>query len=201
MSKLIKEVCGFREVCESNWSDDTVVYLFYGIDVPLYKTQIAMLWDEMNEDTAKLFVKPRSKDAKRRNKWWRHLDSLGHDGYGSFRLEFNSAIMDYKESELRDLTEDIFCLINETEFMSNMNMWMGIEEEGPSTWIADADMTAEECLDWYVDYVLKCGYSVSQRELEDLFSELLTAEQIGSNLLLRKLKGENVELTEQKEAA
>jgi hypothetical protein len=196
MSKLITERFGFREVCESNWSDDTVVYLFYGIDRPLYNTQTGMVMEELEADTEKLFKKPRSKAAVLRKKWWRHFDSLDHDGYGSLRLQFDSAIMALKDADLEAITEDIHCLINDTDFMQDMCIWMGVEGNGIQEYM-DGDDDLESVYDMYVDSLLKCGYRVEQAELEDLFCEYepkLDKDFVAQDLLMRHLKGENVRL-------
>ena len=127
---------------------------------------------------------------------------MTHDSYGSFRLDFEEEILDYDKDTLASINEDIFCLLNETKFMSNVMTWQSIQND-IDEYVESYD-TAEAVLELYLDCSFASGYSVLQTEIEDIFcnyGKVLSFEAVSEKFLMLALAGKNVVLKETKQVA
>jgi hypothetical protein len=87
------------------------VYWFFPIDRPIHQEQVSRFDREFDEKIEKILLTPRTKQARLTRKWRDHLISIQHDGYGSFRLDFETAMEDYTDAELAAFNEDIFEIV------------------------------------------------------------------------------------------
>jgi hypothetical protein len=184
---------GFRFVQPRNSWNDPEVYCFFGIDRPIHSAQTQRVMSDLEQDTISLKANRRKKAYKAAFKtralWWDHFESLNHDGYGSFRLEFDTAIWELSDDELEACYQDIQDTICSTAFMCDIMSWIDMEED--LQYHIDED-TAETAMIRYVDLVLRTGYRADQGSVMDLFEDHLDPFIIGQHFLMRLLRGENV---------
>jgi len=173
------------------------VYWFFPIDRPIHNDQVNRFETEFDEKIEKILLKPRTKQARLTKKWRNHLNSITHDGYGSFRLDFDSEMADYTDAELESFHEDIFEIVCYLPIVETIRTWIGIEED--LQYYID-DHGAEDAMEMYIDAVLDSGYCLDQRDVEEMFVPHITAQAIANDFLFRKLKGQDVVCKEVKQA-
>ena len=169
------------------------VYWFFPLDRPIHSDQVSRFDAEFDAKIEKILLKPRTKQARLTKKWRAHLNSITHDGYGSFRLDFDSEIGDYTDAELEAFHEDIFEIVAYLPIVETIRTWIGIEED-------TADFVEchgiEDAVAYYIDAVLDSGYELHQRDVEDIFNynnkDPKVAQMIANDFLFRKLKGLDV---------
>jgi len=169
------------------------VYWFFPIDRPIHNDQVNRFETEFDEKIEKILLKPRTKQARLTKKWRNHLTSITHDGYGSFRLDFEAEMEHYTDAELEAFNEDIFEIVCYLPIIETIRTWIGIEED-------TADFVEchgiEDAVAYYTDGVLDSGYRLCQRDVEDIFNynnkDPKVAQMIANDFLLRKLKGQDV---------
>jgi len=177
---------GFRLV------DGEVLY-FFNVDCPLYNEQIDMVWNDINAQVSVMMQKPRSKNFQLLKKWWQHLNGMGHDGYGSFRMNFDSDIWDFDDNMLEKFSEQINEMFCETQFAMNKCITDEIEYDMECML---ENTTPHELLQLYINLVLENGYKVSQSDVADIFENHLDSQEIANEFLMRKLRDENVKIME-----
>ena len=173
------------------------VYWFFTLDRPIRNTQVDRFETEFDAVIDKILLKPRTKDARLTKKWRNHLNSITHDGYGSFRLDFDSEMEDYTDAELEAFYDDIFEIVCNLPIVETIRTWIGIEED--LQYYID-DHGAEDAMEMYIDAVLDSGYCLDQRDVEEMFVPHITAQAIANDFLFRKLKGQDVVCKEVKQA-
>ena len=169
------------------------VYWFFTIDRPIHETQVSRFDSEFDEKIDEILLKPRTKQARLTKKWRQHLNSITHDGYGSFRLDFDSEMEDYTDSELEAFNEDLLEIVAYLPIVETIRMWINIEED---TEDCVESWGIEDAITTYIDSVLDSGYRLKQCDVEDIFCykrdnpELINL--IANDFLFRKLKGQDV---------
>ena len=167
-------------------------YWFFTIDRPIYRAQVNRFDAEFDEVIDKIFLKPRSKQARLTKKWRNHLNSITHDGYGSFRLDFDDEMENYSDTELESFSEDIFDIVSNLPIVQTIYSWIGIEED-IDYHIENDDI--KDIMSIYIDNVLDSQYQVDQKDVEDLFNfnnDATISQMIANEFLVRKLKDQNV---------
>jgi len=163
---------------------DNEIHWFFTIDRPLHNTQVMKLSDEIDE-----FIQICSSTPK----WYEYYSGTTHDGYGSFRLDFDPSIWDLSDQELEEISEDIFEMVIQTDIIDTLNIWTSIEEDLEGYL---ESQPREEVMEMYIDAVLDSGYRIKQCDVEDIFNwdneDPRMAQIIANDFLLRKLKGQNV---------
>jgi hypothetical protein len=140
----------------------------------------------------KIFLKPRSKQARLTKKWRNHLNSITHDGYGSFRLDFDDEMENYSDTELESFSEDILNIVSNLPIVLTIYSWISIEED-IDYHIENDDI--EDIMSIYINNILDCEYQVDQKDVEDLFNfnnDAEISQMIANEFLVRKLKDQNV---------
>ena len=168
------------------------VYWFFTIDRPIYSAQVNRFDAEFDEVIDKIFLKPRSKQARLTKKWRNHLNSITHDGYGSFRLDFDDEMENYSDTELESFSEDIFNIVSNLPIVQTIYSWISIEED-IDYHIENDDIA--DIMSIYIDNVLDSKYQVDQTDVEDLFNfnnDATISQMIANEFLVRKLKDQNV---------
>jgi hypothetical protein len=176
------------------------VYWFFTLDRPIHRDQVSRFDQEFDAAIDEILLKPASKDVLRARvtkKWRAHLNSITHDGYGSFRLDFDSEIGDYTDAELEAFNEDIFEIVAYLPIVETIRNWIGIEEDLEDFIECHG---AEDAMEMYIDAVLDSGYRLCQRDVEEMFMPHITAQAIANDFLFRKLKGQDVACKEVKQA-
>ena len=187
----MSERCGFR------FHQNEEVYWFWPIDRPIHENQKQKLVDAIESEVHQRMAKPRSKQARLTKKWYQHLDNITHDGYGSFRLDFDYDGMDaLTDAELQDCYEDILNLVVYSPIIETIRNWIGIEEDLEDFIECHG---AEDAMTYYIDAVLESGYRLHQRDVEEMFMPHITAQAIANDFLFRKLKGQDVVCKEVKQ--
>lgn len=168
------------------------VYWFFTIDRPIHADQVSRFDAEFDEAIDKILLKPRTKAARLTKKWRQHLNSITHDGYGSFRLDFDSEMEDYTDDELEAFHNDIQDIVCYLPIIESITRWISIEED-TEYWIEEDGL--EDTMCDYIDTVLESGYRLSQSDVEQMFNDNndpQIAQMIANDFLFRKLKGQNV---------
>ena len=167
-------------------------YWFFTIDRPIHRVQVNRFDAEFDEVIDKIFLKPRSKQARLTKKWRNHLDTITHDGYGSFRLDFDEGMENYYDTELESFSEDISNIVSNLPIIHEMYTWISIEED-IDYHIENDDIA--DIMSSYIDSVLDCKYQVDQTDVGDLFNpenDATISQMIANEFLVRKLKDQNV---------
>jgi hypothetical protein len=167
-------------------------YWFFTIDRPIYSAQVNRFDAEFDEVIDKIFLKPRSKQARLTKKWRNHLDNITHDGYGSFRLDFDDGMENYSDTELESFNEDILEIVSNLPIIQTIYMWISIEED-IDYHMENGDI--EDIMPSYIDHILESEYQVDQRDVNDLFNfnnDATISQMIANEFLVRKLKDQNV---------
>jgi hypothetical protein len=167
-------------------------YWFFTIDRPIHRVQVNRFDAEFDEAIDEIFLKPRSKEARLTKQWRNHLDTITHDGYGSFRLDFDDEMENYSDTELESFNEDIFEIVSNLPIIYELYTWINIEED-IDHYIANSGI--ENTMSYYIDSVLDCKYQVDQRDVGDLFNpenDATISQMIANEFLVRKLKDQNV---------
>ena len=172
------------------------VYWFFTLDRPIHQEQVSRFDKEFDLKIDKILLKPRSKAACLTKKWRAHLNSITQDGYGSFRLDFDSQMADYTDAELEAFNEDLIEIVAYLPIVETMRSWIGIEED-LEEYIESH--SAEDAMTYYIDAVLDSGYRVCQRDVEEMFVPHITAQAIANDFLFRKLKDQDVVCKEVKQ--
>jgi hypothetical protein len=172
------------------------VYWFWQIDRPIHRDQVNRFDQEFDAVIDKILLKPRTKAARLTKKWRNHLNSITQDGYGSFRLDFDSEMADYTDAELEAFNEDIFEIVAYLPIVETIRNWIGIEEDLEEFIESQG---AEDAMTYYIDAVLDSGYELHQRDVEEMFMPHITAQAIANDFLFRKLKGQDVVCKEVKQ--
>jgi hypothetical protein len=189
---------GFRFATNGN------VYWFLPLDRPIRSEQVNLFDSEFDAVIDKIMLKPRSKQARLTKKWRQHLNSITHDGYGSFRLDFDMEMADYTDAELQSFYDDILELVIGLPIVQTITHWISIEEN-TSYYIEEDGI--EYTMNEYIDSVLESGYRLAQRDVEEMFNESnnpAVAKMIAQDFMLRKLRGQDVvckEVSEVKETS
>lgn len=181
------------------------VYWFFPLDRPIRDTQVDRFDQEFDAKIDSIMLKPRTKQARLTKKWRDHLLHISHDGYGSFRLQFESEMEHYTDAELEAFNEDIFEIVCYLPIVETIRTWIGIEED-------TVDFVEchgiEDAVRLYIDNVLDSGYCLDQGDVEDIFNyrnkDPKVAQMIANDFLMRKLKGQDVvckEVQQELEAA
>ena len=178
---------GFRFAKDGN------VYWFFTLDRPIRRPQTDRFDQEFDAVIDKIMLRPRTKQARLTRKWRDHLTSITNDGYGSFRLDFESEMEDYTDAELAAFNDDIFEIVCNLPIVETMQYWIGIEEDTEDFVECHG---AEDAMEMYIDAVLESGYRLHQSDVEDIFNwdneDPKMAQIIANDFLLRKLKGQDV---------
>jgi hypothetical protein len=167
-------------------------YWFFTIDRPIYRAQVNLFDAEFDEAIDKIFLKPRSKQARLTKQWRNHLDTITQDGYGSFRLDFDEGMENYSDSELESFSEDILNIVSNLPIILTIYSWISIEED-IDYHIENDDI--EDIMSIYIDNILDSKYQVDQKDVEDLFNfnnDTTISQMIANEFLVRKLKDQNV---------
>ena len=172
------------------------VYWFWQIDRPIHQEQVSRFDKEFDAVIDSIMLKPRTKQARLTKKWRNHLNSITHDGYGSFRLDFDSEMADYTDAELEAFNQDLVDIVCELPIVETIRLWIGIEED-LEEYIESQG--AEDAMTWYIDAVLDSGYELHQRDVEEMFVPHITAQAIANDFLFRKLKDQDVVCKEVKQ--
>jgi hypothetical protein len=169
------------------------VYWFFPLDRPIHNDQVNRFETEFDEKIDEILLKPRSKAARLTKKWRNHLTSIQHDGYGSFRLDFEAEMEHYTDAELEAFNEDIFEIVCYLPIMESIRTWIGIEEDTEDFVECHG---IEDAMTYYIDAVLDSGYRLDQGDVEDIFNynnkDPKIAQMIANDFLFRKLKGQDV---------
>lgn len=169
------------------------VMFFFNVDCPLYDKQLDMVWQDINAQANIILQKPRSKNAQLLKKWYDSLNGISHDGYGSFRMDFDGDIWDFDDKMLEKFSEQINEMFCETQFA--MNKCITDEIENDIECLLE-NHTPHELLQLYINLVLENGYKVSQSDVADIFENHLDSQVIANEFLARKLRDENVKIME-----
>jgi len=172
------------------------VYWFFTLDRPIHSDQVNRFDTEFDAKIDSIMLKPRTKAARLTKKWRDHLTSITNDGYGSFRLDFESEMEDYTDAELEAFNEDIFEIVAYLPIVETIRNWIGIEEDLEDIIECHG---AEDAMEMYIDAVLESGYQLHQRDVEQMFIPHITAQAIANDFLFRKLKGQDVVCKEVKQ--
>jgi hypothetical protein len=178
---------GFR------FANDGNVYWFFTLDRPIRNTQVDRFETEFDAVIDRIRLTPRTKQARLTKKWRDHLTSITNDGYGSFRLDFESQMEDYTDAELAAFDEDIFEIVCNLPIVETIRTWIGIEEDTEDFVECHG---IEDAMEMYIDAVLDSGYRVCQSDVEDMFNwdnkDPKIAQMIANDFLFRRLKGQDV---------
>ena len=178
-------------------SDNNYAVLYYTVDRPLYSEQVDMVLNDLQD-----FVARYAKSSKLTNTWWQLFDSISHDGYGSFVLDFELGILDLDEKTQSEIYYEIMDIINCGDFMCAMNSWISIEEDHD---YALQCFEEGELVSTYVNSVLDCGYNLNERDIVETLTYNFDADdqekirqEVREELLLKKIEFPNrIKLHEQ----
>jgi hypothetical protein len=165
------------------------VYWFFSLEIPIHSDQVSRFDAEFDLKIDEIMRSPRTKQARLTRQWRDHLNSINSDGYGSFRLQFDSEMEDYTDAELESFTEDIFEIVCYLPIVETIRTWIGIEEDLEDYIECHG---AEVVMSDYMDAVLDSGYRLHQRDVEKMFLKHITAQTIANDFLFRQLKGQDV---------
>ena len=165
------------------------VFWFFTIDRPIHNEQLHRFEQEFGDRIDEILSKPRTKAARLTRKWVQQFRVVQNDGYGSFRLEFESELENYTDAELASFHEDISEICCELPIVESIRIMDGIEEDLDDYIECHG---AEDAMTFYIDAVLESGYRLAQSDVEEMFMPHITAQAIANDFLMRKLKGQNV---------
>lgn len=165
-------------------------YWFWTIDRPIHSDQVNRFESEFDARIDEILLKPRTKQARLTKKWRDHLISITQDGYGSFRLDFDSELQDRTDAELESFCEDIFELVCSLPIVETISSWINMEED-LSGYLEYSEPL--EVMTDYIDAVLDSGYRLKQCDVEEMFGQYFAhTDTIAQEFLVRKLKGQDV---------
>ena len=167
--------------------------MFWGVDRPVRKAQTDLLLEQLTNEVKNTQRQNKAHFKSITNKWWRHLESIDGDGYGSFRLWFDLAVLE--EDDLEALNGDINDHICNTDIAYAMMRWVSLEENLEDEMEIYSANEYFNIVRGWIDDVLACGYSISEDQVVELFADYVPANEIAKEFLMRSLKGERVELT------
>jgi len=153
--------------------------LSLNIDLPIYPKQIELLECEFSE------IKKDRTDRWERM-FFRYFDYISDDGYGSFDFWFDSDVLDLSIEEQERLQETLQDLYRKTTWHENLIV-LYCTRENISEYTKE-EFKDERRLEEYIEASIACGYNLSQSELFESFSGLLTKEEIDKITLLYRIK-------------
>jgi acyl carrier protein phosphodiesterase len=144
-------------------------YIFVTVDTPIYDKQLELIAAELNDF-----------GAKAKNRWdklmFKHWESVGHDGYGSFILYFDEEVLTLADTTKQRVIDSAREFVYTSNWMCSLSCVTSIQDSLDEYSIEE--VKENEFVARYIESLIDCGYNVSKEELLDVFSNVCTEEDI-----------------------
>ena len=134
---------------------DDECYSFILLDTPLYKKQLELITEELNEHFS-------DEGGIGQVVWDDFCEDLQSDGYGNLRFHWKIDVMRWlTDEQLEDINSMIQDAFSNTDFSHQLSM-MRCYTQG------EVEINSEDDVDDYLETIRECGYKIDWEEEKDV---------------------------------